>query len=391
MGVIVKQKIRGKGKPWWIFIHHEGRTTTKKIGDRRSAELVATEVRKRLKVGELNLPVEPKAKLPTFAEYSTHYIETYAKGTCKPNTWKGYEAIIRYHLLGHWKHRRMDDIRRPDVKQLLLAKQRSGLSPKSVENIKALISGIFTQAVEEEVLQVNPALRLGRFIQKQDRKRHVKPLTREQASNLLATAKVDAPEHYAMLLTALRTGMRLGEVVGLAWEDINFASDCINVQRSYSGGAFSTPKSRKSRIVDMSDQLKTTLLDHQSWLRQHHRGRLPTVQVIDGKQRDCIELVFPNRNGNPLCSDNFRARIWGKLLKDAELPPTRIHDLRHTFASLLLANGEPLHYVKEQMGHASIQTTVDVYGHLVQGSNRQAVNRLDDESPALRLVTGDVG
>ena len=70
----------------------------------------------------------------------------------------------------------------------------------------------------------------------------------------------------------------------------------------------------------------------------------------------------------------------------------RFHDIRHTFASLLLAQGESLHYVKEQMGHASIQTTVDVYGHLVPGSNRVAVNRLDDPvQPAIRLVSGDAG
>ena len=69
------------------------------------------------------------------------------------------------------------------------------------------------------------------------------------------------------------------------------------------------------------------------------------------------------------------------------MPRFRFHDIRHTYASLLLTQGESLHYVKEQMGHASIQTTVDVYGHLVPGSNRNAVNRLDDpEAPALRVL-----
>lgn len=66
------------------------------------------------------------------------------------------------------------------------------------------------------------------------------------------------------------------------------------------------------------------------------------------------------------------------MIEAADVPKFRFHDIRHTYASLLLAQGESLHYVKEQMGHASIQTTVDVYGHLVLGSNRNAVNRLDD-------------
>jgi integrase len=80
------------------------------------------------------------------------------------------------------------------------------------------------------------------------------------------------------------------------------------------------------------------------------------------------------------------------LLDKVDVPRFRFHDIRHTFASLLLAQGEPLHYVKEQMGHASIQTTVDIYGHLVPGSNRRAVNLLDDpEDHTLRVVSGDAG
>ena len=72
----------------------------------------------------------------------------------------------------------------------------------------------------------------------------------------------------------------------------------------------------------------------------------------------------------------------------ANVQQIRIHDMRHTFASLLLQQGESLHYVKEQLGHASIQTTVDVYGHLAPGSNRNAVNKLDDDdAPTLRIVS----
>ena len=76
--------------------------------------------------------------------------------------------------------------------------------------------------------------------------------------------------------------------------------------------------------------------------------------------------------------ENFRSRVWSKLLAKAGLRRIRIHDLRHTFASLLIQQGESLAYVKEQMGHHSIRVTVDVYGHLVPGGNKAAVDRLDD-------------
>jgi integrase len=90
--------------------------------------------------------------------------------------------------------------------------------------------------------------------------------------------------------------------------------------------------------------------------------------------------VFTNEVGNALHPDNFRNRIWPKLLAKAELRKVRIHDLRHTYASLLIAQGESVAYVKDQMGHHSIRVTVDTYGHLVPGGNKAAVDRLDDAS-----------
>jgi integrase len=138
----------------------------------------------------------------------------------------------------------------------------------------------------------------------------------------------------------------------------------------------------------MSDQLRETLLQHREELRARFGGALPTIQV-PGRQKaeTAVQLVFPSREGGPTDGDNFRHRVFYRLLEVADIPRLRFHDIRHTFASLLLQQGESLHYVKEQMGHASIQTTVDVYGHLIPGSNRNAVNRLDDPTePRVRLA-----
>jgi integrase len=88
--------------------------------------------------------------------------------------------------------------------------------------------------------------------------------------------------------------------------------------------------------------------------------------------------VFCNEDGRPACDVTLRRDVLGPALHRAGLRAIRIHDLRHTFASLLLQQGESVTYVKEQMGHHSIQVTVDTYGHLVPGGNRQAVDRLDD-------------
>jgi integrase len=283
----------------------------------------------------------------------------------------------------------LKQINRADVKKLLLQKQQAGLSPKTVDNIKALVSGVFTHAYEDGLIKANPALKLGKYIKKQDRRKHIKSLLKEQVAAFLATARQEAPNYYALLLFAFRTGVRLGELLGLAWEDIDFEANMIEAKRSYSHGHFSSPKSHKSRFIDMSNQLRQTLLAHRSSQVQKFGGILPKLELSDKfKPNSIIRLVFPNRHGKPLCGDNYRKRVFKPLLEKADIPEIRFHDIRHTFASLLLQQGESLHYVKEQMGHASIQTTVDVYGHIVPGSNRNAVNKFDDEiTPDIKLVS----
>ncbi len=143
----------------------------------------------------------------------------------------------------------------------------------------------------------------------------------------------------------------------------------------------------------MSDQLASALQGHREALLARHSGRLPTTPVPGRRKAEAaVQLVFPSATGGPRDGDNLRRRVFYRLLEIADVPRFRFHDIRHTLASLLLQQGESLHYVKEQLGHASIQTTVDVYGHLVPGSNRNAVNRLDDATaPALKLVQGSAG
>ena len=388
MGVTVRQKNKGRGQPWWVFIHLNGTIRSKKLGDKRAAEAVASAVRRKLKAGQLNLEtVAKKNTIPTFAEYSKCYMERYAKIALKRNTWKGYEAIFKQHLNPAWAEKRLDEITRANIKTLLLQKLELGYAPQTVNNIRIVISGVLNYALEEEIIQFNNASKLGRMIKKGERKEHITPLTKEQAVKFMDTVKDESLHYYPLFLCVFRTGVRLGELIGLAWEDINFDSNTIKVQRSYSHRHFSTPKSHKYRLIDMSNQLRKVLLDYRAVLIQKFRGKLPICE-LPGKKKG-VHLVFCNRDGGVLDGDNLRHRVFYPLLEKADIPKVRFHDIRHTFASLLLQQGESLAYVRDQMGHASIMTTVDIYGHLVPGANRNAVNRLDDEDfrvPALRIA-----
>ncbi len=132
------------------------------------------------------------------------------------------------------------------------------------------------------------------------------------------------------------------------------------------------------REIDMSNQLKLALQSHRVRMKSRH-GELPAYEVPARiKGRTSVHLVFMKESGGPLDRDNFRRHVFKAVIKKSDVPKMRLHDIRHTFASLMLQQGAPVHYVKEQMGHASITTTVDTYGHVMPNSNRNAVNKLDD-------------
>jgi integrase len=373
----IKQFSRGVGQPWYVVVNDKGRIGACKFATRAKADACVLGLRngrQTTSVGTL-----AKSTSPEFTAYVEHYIEKYAKALCKQNTWQGYQRTIQAHLVPTWQGKRLNGIQRSDVVNLVLKKSNEGFAPATIRYIKAVTSSIFSFACEEGLLSANPAVKLGKFIQKTDKKEKISFMTKDDVSNFLELTRKDFSEYYPLMLCAFRTGLRLGEILALSWDDLDFKRNVIEVRRSYSGGYFSTPKSHKVRFVDMSEQLKEVLQEHYKSLLRRFKDRLPACNVEYGeKSREVVRLVFPNRYGKPIDGANLKHRVFYKIIQKAGIQHFRFHDIRHTFASLLLQQGSPLHYIKEQMGHASIQTTVDIYGHIAPGSNRNAVNGLDD-------------
>jgi integrase len=242
------------------------------------------------------------------------------------------------------------------------------------------LSAVLTRAVEDAVLTGNPAFRMGKYVRRPDEpKAEITPLTREESERFLTTASSFRPEYYVFFLTALRAGLRLGELLALQCGRSGFCCPFIEVRRSLASGRLTTPKNHNRRRVDMSKQLGEAL-----------ELRLAGAKADALKDGGTVpKWVFPNREGEPLDGDNIRRRVFEKVLTKAKLRHVRIHDLRHTFASQLIQNGEGLAYVRDQLGHASIQITVDTYGHLVPGSNRAAVDRLDSAPTIASTASAD--
>jgi len=194
----------------------------------------------------------------------------------------------------------------------------------------------------------------------------------------LKAAQEICPEYHPLLLMAVRAGLRRGELVAVQWGDIQLGGDdndserFILVQHNYVRREHTTTKSKKSRRVDLSRELRRILVER--------RDKRLLQAYLKGKNDISDELVFRSSEGTILDPDNLYHRVFLPVLAKAGIRRIRLHDLRHTFGSLLLQNGASIVYVKEQMGHSSIQVTVDTYGHLIPGANVCFVDRLDEVS-----------
>ncbi len=369
------KKRRGK----WVIDYRDalGKRRWETIqGNRKDAEKRLAEI---LKGDRLMLDTKR-----TFKDYAEEWLKTYAKVHVKESTMREYEAVFKNHIFPAFGPLPFSKITRKAVKELIAKKSQEGLSRSTVRNILAPIREMYNHAMDDEVVNFNPASRVGRFNKRRGDEKIIGPLRREELNTLLETAKEKMPHHYPLLLCAARTGMREGELIGLRFTDLDFNGRFIHVQRTISRGKVTTPKNGKTRRVDMSMQLTNTL-DESLAAKKAEALRTELERPVEAR-REANEVtnevmegwVFTTPQRTQLDPNNMRKSVFYRCLDLSELRRVRFHDLRHTFASLLIQQGESLAYVKDQLGHHSIQITVDTYGHLVPGGNRQAVDRLDE-------------
>lgn len=376
MAAIVREKTKGSGV-WWVFIRHNGNRKSKKVGDKKVAAKIAKSINDKITLGEFGLDDEPQK---TFGDYADFWGGTVMPAHCKPSTQKDYMAILTNHILPEFRNTPVAEISRMAVKSFLLAKLNGGLSRSTVRHLKSVLSGVFLLAMDDGAITVNPAVNLGKNFLPQKKNIHSSSsaLTSEELSALLASFREHYPRHYPLALTLARTGLRIGEALALTWEDIDLAGRLIRVNKNFVRGIMGTPKNGKARYVDMSSQLTATLTQLGNQAKKE--------ALTHGKTDILSALVFPSLAGTPLAKEHWMKRTYLPALKKAKVRRIRIHDLRHTYATHLIQAGESLAYIRDQLGHHSINVTVDIYGHLVPGGNRSAVDKLDEVGPLPALA-----
>lgn len=342
-----------------LAVNHEGERTRRRFGKDLDRALKAAE----LMVAKLAISPKPQQPLEdnvyTFRDASEDWIRV-NRGRWSANTVERYSGIVRDFLepsLGNLPAQKVD---RQKVKELLVD-ILAIRSAKSVELTHAVISGIFAEAIDNKMVLENPAQGLLKKILPPKRKRNESapdPLTRDDLSKVLDAARKHVDADIAMVIEALaKSGMRLGECLAMHRDHLD-ASNCqYMIMETVRHGRFGIPKTGK-RLIDLPDDLVARL--------QSHILRKRKEALSEGRD---FTYLFPGITQRLVQKGLERACRAGKVRL------RHPHDLRHTYAAILLMDHYSPAYVQKQLGHSSITMTVDTYGHWIPGEGRKDLGR----------------
>ena len=297
----------------------------------------------------------PKANI-SFEQFVREQWERAVMPTLKPGSVRYYGIQLRCHLIPAFGIRRLAEITRADVQRFLAEKRMQGFSGSSVHGMRTALSKVLQEAVDWDYLEQNPArgIRVGDRTPKQERVY----LSAEHVAQLHNSL----PEPCrTLVLLAVLTGLRIGELLALRWKHVDLLHSTIRVRETVYEGRFGTPKTRSSRRdVPMSQPVREALI------AQHARCALAGPD----------DLVFSSRAGTPISPKNMLRRVLQPACRGLGLPAITWHSFRHTHATLLGEVGESLRTAQAILGHSNLETTLNVYTHAIPESQRRAVEKV---------------
>ena len=315
----------------------------------------------------------------TLGEYLERWLSEAVRDTVKERTLMRYEQVCRLHIAPAIGNVQLTKLKPAHFQALYKSKIDEGLSPATVRGIHVVAHRAMKQALSWDLVARNPTIgaKAPRSVDLE-----VTPLNKEQARRLLGTLAVERDRLEALYSVALATGLRIGELLGLRWEDVALDTDRsggeLRVRRTlvrtrpkregFAGYAFDTPKGGKGRSVRFKAGAARQLSAHKA-RQQEEKLRLGTMYVGS-------DLVFTKEEGGILPP----WKVWqhfAQLLQLSGLPRFPFHALRHTAATLMLENSEHPKVVQEMLGHANISQTLGTYSHVTPNMQSEAAERLD--------------
>lgn len=382
------------------YVYRPDGTRTRKFVYGKTREEVAdklTELQEKTRQG-----IPAASSTMAFGDYLTYWLATIAPERLKPATLNSYEGLTRLYIRPALGKKRLNRLSPADVRRFLTEFRGACLcclrgadrerpegkraccalgrcckrlpSARTVQYVHAVLRSALQQAMREELVARNVA----RIVETPTvTPKEVRPLDGVEARLLLKTAR--SHRLYALWLLLVSTGLRRGEALALTWSDVDLANRQLrvrrNVQRIRRELLFGTPKTTRSiRTVSLPRHLVRALTSHREQQERERKvaGKKwqPTAGQPDG-------LIFTTQTGRVIDPRSLN-RMLTILCRDANVRRVRVHDLRHTCASLLLASGVDARTIMETLGHSTITMTLDTYAHVMDTTLRAAAERMDD-------------
>jgi integrase len=313
--------------------------------------------------------IEAAGRAPLVGEWLNHWLDNIAARKVRARTLESYRSTVRLHLTPGIGHHRLDRLQPEHLERLYAALADKGLSPASILRGHRVLSRALKVASQRGKVGRNVAALVDPPTVK--RPQTALPLTADEARRMMAAA--GAHRNAARWTVALAVGLRQSEALGLRWADVNLDEGTLTVRRGIhrvvgQGLVYEEPKAERSRrTLALPNQLVEAL--------RTHRSAQLEERIAAGSLWEDNDLVFAQANGRPI-ERKADWQAWKALLEEAGVRDVRLHDGRHTAATLLLSEGVHPRVVMEVLGHAQMRTTTDTYSHVMPALGRDAADRM---------------
>ncbi len=344
---------------WWVDFRFRHVRYRRRSPDNTRAGAQAYEAHLRRQLAqEGHAGAKPTIISPTLNEFAKEWFEMYVQVNNKFTEQESKRRKMHKHLLPFFGHLKLDEITEEHIERFKALKQRQELAPKSINNYLAILSKCLNTAIDWGKLKHRPKTKPMRVPPSQ-----FDFLTPEESRALLNHTKVHESFWHGFFLCALRTGMRLGEIFGLRWSDIDFKTNQLTVNQNIIDKRVDSPKNNKARHIPLAADLAQCLT-----VKTNKKG-----------------LVFAKDTGEPLTYD-IAYHALKRVTKGAGLRYISWHKLRHTFASQLAAENVSIPIIKELLGHSEIRMTMR-YAHMSPSKLHEAIAVLEQaENRDLEIV-----
>jgi len=356
MASVKKITLPSKDIRWRVrYYDPSGMQREKRFKKKVNADRFSSQVESEIDRGDW---IDPKGAQTPFGEWLDRYEKTKVKR--RASTKARDESLIKNHVKPPFAERTLGSIQPIEVSGWVTDLCHLGLAPDTVRKAYQLLSGALEAAVENGLISRNPARKVELPADDEDHDQRIL-----QLSDMHSLAEAIDPRFRALILVGAYAGLRLGEALGLTASNVNQVRRTLRVDQALSevNGVITlgSPKTKASRrTISIPKTLARALSDH---LSRYAPSNGP---------------IFTSPTGRPVHRTNFRVRYWLPAVDLSVGAPLRYHDLRHSHASLLIKTGQHPKVIQQRLGHRSVRTTLDIYGHLFDGLDEAAADALDD-------------